>query len=102
MYIKAFLKNSTTVELRISQLLDCKGNRDENSEGLKKYLNEIGFSDIESILSKSLTTQDVNSEVTINLTIEEVDFDAISDLVFEGAIKEPIVPLSDELLKSII
>tara|TARA_R110000823_G_scaffold307046_1_gene429611 strand:- start:1084 stop:1422 length:339 start_codon:yes stop_codon:yes gene_type:complete len=112
MYIKSFLKDSTTVVLHINKLLDCKGNRTEGNNGTKDYINHLGLTDerckelfgvgVEVLLSMALTNKDVGSVVKLEIKIEEVDYEAISEEVFIGMPPEKSIPLSEEMLKKIL
>lgn len=113
MYIRAYLKDKTTVLLQISRLLDCKGNRSKGGKGTKDYMiNGLGLTDkrcielfgidVDTLLSTALTLTKVDSFFELELKIPEVDFQAISEMVFIGAEPQKIIPLNDNLLKLIV
>lgn len=112
MYIKAYLKNSITVLIEISKLLNCKGNRLQGGKGTRDYISKLGLSeekckllfgvDIETLLKMALTLKDVDSYFSVELKIPKVDYKAIQEMVFVGAEPQEIVPLNDEFLKMII
>jgi hypothetical protein len=112
MYIKSFLKDSTTVVLHINKLLDCKGNRDLESNGIHGYINSLGITDakckslfgfnLNSLFSKILGSEELDSELVFEVKINEVDYESIREEVFSGLPLEDLVPLNDDILRNIL